>query len=104
MPKIKIKKEHAQYWESGKIEKRITSGIRDGRGRRIDNPFNLFSRILSLFYIEMTKYLYPTTSFRIGIFCHKKKGGHITSQVCAKMCVSCHVPSACLEHTHNWIF
>ena len=21
----------------------------------------------------MTKYLYPTTSFRIGIFCHKKK-------------------------------
>ena len=49
----------------------------------------------------MTKYLYPTTSFRIGIFCHKKKGGHITSQVCANMCVSCHVPSACLEHTHN---
>ena len=52
----------------------------------MDNLFNLLLRILYLFYIGITKYPYPTTSFHVGIFCHKKKVD-MSGPKCVPTCV-----------------
>ena len=82
--------------EGGKTEKRITSSIKDGRGRRINNPFNSLSCKLYLFYIGITKHRYPTFLSHVYFFLSQKEDGHVTIHVHASMCVSYYIPGACM--------